>query len=203
MKKLFEHSDSPLLFEVVDELHNELMKKCDKYAENFSTIYITLNSIINLEYSPLLVAINQGFIACSSNYYHNNDYVRLIIINLEACRDSEIFSDEYNALIMNELWHLLNCPNFDEEPLFMFCYQNNIKFDKEKHEEIKKLNSQKDEIYADYYAKSFNYGQHLLNTFKKHQNHFKEPVRFSKLRNEKICSSEVFNGNVKPIVPFV
>lgn len=197
MKKLFEHSDSPLLFEVVDELNNELTK-CSKYLENHQSIYIALKGKIN--YNEFISGIiEEGYAVCINNYLFENDRIRLIIVNYDACFKSEISKEEYKAIIIHELGHFLNSPIFEEVPSVLYCLKNKISFDLNKIDEIKKLNSQKNEIYADYYAKSFDYGTHLINTFIKYEKHFGKNVGCCELRIEKINSEEVFIGHIKPL----
>jgi len=203
MNKLFSQSDAKLVFDLVDELHQELIKKCDKYDENHHTIYVALNTSISLSDSLLGNAVNQGFAACSSNHWHSNMHVRLIVINVSACLESNISNDEYKAIIVHELGHLMNSPIFEEEPSEWYCIKNKIVYSKDIHDEIKLRNSQNDEVFADHYANKFGLGEQLKSSFLKHQQHFNVPVNFKEFRVEKINSTEVFNGNVKPIVQFV
>lgn len=66
-------------------------------------------------------------------------------------------------------------------------------------EKIKLANIQNDEIYADYFAKLFGFGEHIKSMFMKHQLCYNNPVRFYDLRIEKINSHDIFNGTLKPI----
>jgi len=178
MIKLFTEDEQPELFQIVDEIHDLLMEQCPHYNDFNGTIYITTLNEMRPHMEALSIALENGFGYSISNHPRNGTKIRIIVINTEKCIDVKITPNEYMALILYELGHLLNWQEPVSVPNHYYCIVNNLTYSKEAHTEAQNINSVNNEIYADYYAKQFGYGEALISSFDKHNLHFEEPFGF-------------------------
>lgn len=199
MIKLFTEEEQPILFQIVDEIHEMLMQRCPRYNEFNETIHITTLNEMRPHMPNLSPVLESGFGYNISNHPRNGTLIRIIVINTEKCINAEITPNEYKALILHELGHLLNFIEPIPVPNHYYCLINRIAYTQEAHAEAQKINSINNEIYADYYAKQFGYGETLISSFDKHIVHFEEPFEFYDIRVESIENEEEYNGVVKPI----
>jgi hypothetical protein len=199
MIKLFAEEEQPILFQIVDEIHEMLMEQCPKYNEYHETIHITTLEEMRPHMGILAPALENGFGYSISDHPRNGIKIRIIVINTEKCTDAGIIPNEYKALILHELGHLLNWLEPVPVPNHYYCLVNKITYSLKAHTEAQNLNSVNNEIYADYYSKQFGYEEALIGLFDKHILHFEEPFKFYDIRVESIENEEEYNGFVKPI----
>lgn len=199
MIKFFSEAEQPLIFQLVDEIHELLMEQCPKYSENNESIHITTLEEIRPHMPNLAQALENGFGYSISDHPRNGAKIRIIVINTVKCLEADITPNEYKALILHELGHLLNWHEPVLVPNHFYCFVNKIAYSQEAHEEAQIMNLLNNEKYADYYAKQFGYGEDLISSFNKHTLHFEEPFRFYDVRVESIENEEQYNGVVKPI----
>lgn len=200
MIKHFTEEEQPILFQIVDEIHEFLLERCTKYFEYHDTIHITTLEEMRPHLNGLTTSFDNGFGYSISNHPRNGTKIRIIVINTEECIEADITPNEYKALILHELGHLLNWCEPAPVPYYLYCHRNNIDYNKNSENDTKIMNKQNDEKYADYYAKQFGYGEALISSFDKHVLHFKEPFGFYDIRVESILNNEEYNGAVKQII---
>lgn len=179
-------------------MHQLLMNNCDKYTAHARTIHIAWTHIPT-KTSEWENIMKMGFAACSNSHLLNYTFVKLIILNTEACSDAQMGKDDYKALILHELGHLLNSPDFEPELPLNYSSPDSLKHSMALLEKIRLVNFQNDEVYADYYAKRFGFDAALINTFHMHHLRYNDYVCHHDLRIEKINGSEVFDGIVRLI----
>ena len=151
-------------------------------------------------YMPNLTpALEYGFGYSISNHPRNGAKIRIIVINTEKCLEAEITNRETKSLILHELGHLLNWCEPIPIPHYLYCVKNKLDYNITAEEETKIINNVNNEIYADYYAKQFGYGEDLISSFDKHILMFEEPFGFYEQRVESIQNEEEYIGIVKPI----
>lgn len=200
MRKLFAEADFPILNNAVDELNIFLLENCTKFREANETIYVAEWNDVRHNLPALANIVNSGFAYNSSNYPYEGSLVRLIIINTETCFNAQLIINEYKAIILHELGHLLNFPTLTPVPNVMYCRRLNIDYNRENELNTNRSNAILNETFADAYAKNFNYQTFLLSTFIKQHIHFGENVGFLNERLNSIISDVELIGTIKPIV---
>ncbi|MGV3698278.1 hypothetical protein [Flavobacterium sp.] len=201
MIKIFNEGDNPELSEIIDDIHELLILQCQRYIEFHNTIHITTwneahNRMANYSNTA---EVSFGF-GISNHYYAGNPH-RFIIINWDTCSDAEIEPNEYKAIIMHELGHLLNSPDFLVEPDIMYCMKNHVLYNKDSHQQVRISNALNNELYADSYAVLFGYGDSLLTSIEKY-NDIYGVIDYYNERVASINNNAQLVGSVKPIVPF-
>lgn len=193
----FSQIDFPVLTNVVNNINETLI--CPKFQEHSSLIEIdTWENVKEVMMSSKKVA-EGGFAFCISNYFDKGVFKRIIIINTENCDLLDLSEREITAIIYHELGHLLNSCEFIEEPTIMFCFKNDIEYNKLLADEIHTNNSILNEVYADSYANQYGYGLELISSFIKHNRNFDDKIGYFEIRVERISNNELVEGNVKPI----
>ena len=198
MNIIFNETENPLLTELVNEVHAELMAQCERYRELHETIYI---STWDEAKERMGGRKDNGFGFGISNHPFQGENHRFVIISWEKCVEANLYPHEIKAVILHELGHLLNAHEKQIEPTAWHCVKNDIEFNDELYQEIKVSNALNNELYADSYAVKFGYGDALISSFEKHRITF-EDVGFADERTEKITNNELLIGTVKEIVPF-
>ncbi len=201
MIKVFQEANYPLLSEIVDEIHDELIGDCQRYTEYNNTIHITTwdEARVRMPTWAGTAEVSFGF-GISNHYYQGNPH-RFIIINWEKCTSANIEPDEFKAIIMHELGHLLNSPDFLAVPDMMYCQKNELPYNKDTYQQVRKSNALNNELYADSYAVLFGYSQSLLSGIEKY-NASHPVIDYYIERVGSINNNTQFIGSVKPIVPF-
>lgn len=199
MIKLFSEEEHPELFHIVDETHEFLLERCPKYNQYYDTIHITTLDEMRPNMDGITTSFDKGFGYSINNHFRSGTKIRIIVINTVECIKADITLNEYKALILHELGHLLNWYEPDPVPHYLYCYLNNIEYNINSENDTKIINKQNNEKYADYYAKHFGYGEALISSFNKHNLNFEESFGFYDLRVESILKNKVYEGVVKPV----
>jgi hypothetical protein len=193
----FSQTDLPILSNIVNSINEDL--NCPKFQEYSDQIEIDIWENVKEVMANNKNIAEKGFAFCISNFFDNGIFKRIIIVNTENCDLVDLSERERAAVIYHELGHLLNSPEFIEEPTVIHCMKNGIEYNKNLHDEIRENNSIQNETFADSYANQYGYGQELISSFNKHNEHFDEQLGYFEIRVEKIINNELFEGNVKPI----
>ncbi|MGV3460251.1 MAG: hypothetical protein ACO1N9_07335 [Flavobacterium sp.] len=197
MNKRFDQNLMQGLSAAIDKLEAKL--DCEKFREYSNVIDIDSWENIQGQMQHNKSVADEGFGFCISNFFENGDWKRIIVINMENCNRLDLTQDEIVAVILHELGHLLNSPEFAPEPNLMDCLRNGSAFDINERDTIRTANATLNEVYADSYANVHGYGAELLSTFKKYHDYFNKPVGYFEERAAKINSDELLEGTVKPI----
>ncbi len=177
----------------VKHLNQLLQKEGENFTNIKDLIYVTCYSDIEkLETRPTVKNINtikKDFGTSQNNYTHQNKNGYLIIINNELCKKINLSKKEVTAILLHELGHILNY--YVEEriptPMELFTIGQNKSY----QDLIRDNNILSKEFYADYYAKKYGYGEHLINVLERINNNTKVEARINKLK-----SSEEFTGTI-------
>ena len=197
MNKRFNPEANPILDQIIDNIESSL--ECSKFSEYESIIDIDTWENIKLKMLYNTKIAESGFGFCITNFYEFRNFKRLIVINMENCNRAEFNEKEIGAIILHELGHLLNFPELIPEQNFLYCYTNEIPYNKFLDEEIKSKNQMNMEIYADSYANQNGYGIELLSTFEKQNAMFEQKIGYFNERVASINKKEIFKGNIMPI----
>ena len=171
MNKRFDQNLIQNLSAAIDQIEAEVA--CAKFKEYGKIIDIDSWENIQGQMQHNRTVADEGFGFCISNFFV--------------------------AVILHELGHLLNSPEFSPEPNLMDCLRNGLPFDVNERDTVRIANATLNEVYADSYANVHGYGAELLSTFKKYNDHFNKPVGYFEERVAKINSAELLEGTVKPI----
>ncbi|WP_291132625.1 hypothetical protein [Flavobacterium sp. UBA7682] len=201
MVKIFNEADNPELSEIIDDVHELLILQCQRYIEFHNTIHITTWDEAHHRMPNYVGIADVSFGFGISNHYYRGNPHRFIIINWVKCTDAEIEPNEYKAIIMHELGHLLNSPDFLAEPDIIYCMKNKLPYDKDTHQQVRNSNALNNELYADSYAVLFGYGASLLTSIEKY-NAIYRVIEYYDERVRSINNNVQLIGFVKPIVPF-
>lgn len=197
MNKRFDQNLMQNLSAAIDQIEAEVA--CAKFKEYGKIIDIDSWENIQGQMQHNRTVADEGFGFCISNFFENGDWKRVIVINMENCNRLDLTQDEIVAVILHELGHLLNSPEFAPEPNLMDCLRNGLPFDLNERDTVRIASATLNEVYADSYANVHGYGAELLSTFKKYNDHFNKPVGYFEERAAKINSAELLEGTVKPI----
>lgn len=198
MTIVFNETKNPLLAELLNEIHDELLEQCERYREFHETIYISTWAEAK---ERMGAHKDNGFGFGISNHPFQGEHHRFVIINSGKCNEALLDRREIKAVILHELGHLLNAHEKQAEPNTWYCIKKGIPFNDELYQEVKVLNAINNELYADSFAVKFGYGDVLMSSFEKHRITF-EDVGFAEERIEKITNNVLLMGTVKEIVPF-
>jgi hypothetical protein len=159
MVKKFAISTEPILSRVIDTLDASL--NCLKYRSLGSRIDVVLANEAVFQESKNRELAGRGFGTSLFRVFTRNYWEVAIVIHMGNCRHANLSEREVAALVLHELGHILNAPEFLVEPTFEFCYMNGIHYSRELLEEIREANALQSEIFADAYAGRHGYGSEI------------------------------------------
>jgi hypothetical protein len=194
MIKRFNSETYPEFSRIIDEIEATL--NCTKFQIFSDVIEIDTWENIKGKMPRNRKLAESGFGFCITNFYEFGEFVRIIVINLENCNLAQFTNREIAAIILHELGHLLNEPEFIQKPTFLYCFNNGIVFNQKILDEITSEVNMKKEIYADSYANQYGFGEELITTFHKQNLHFEQKIGYLNERVQSLKSKEFFNGNV-------
>jgi hypothetical protein len=195
MIKKFSILTEPVLSSVINTLRAHLTC-CPKYRclENRIEVFIAHEALFQ-EYKNKELA-SRGFGTSLFKVFTKNYWEVAIVIHMENCRHANLNEREIAALVLHELGHILNVPEFLLELTFEYCYMNGIHYSRELLEEIRVENALRSEIFADAYAGRHGYGSELISTFNKQNIHFEQQIGYYSARIEKILKQEHPEGTI-------
>jgi hypothetical protein len=194
MVKKFAISTEPILSRVIDTLAASL--NCSKYRSLEGRVEVVLASEAVFQKSENRELAGRGFGTSLFRIYTKSYWEVAIVIHMENCRRADLSEREVAAVVLHELGHILNEPEFLVEPTFEFCFINGTHYNREVLEETREANSLQSELFADAYASRHGYGSELISTFNKQNSHFEQQIGYCSARIEKILKQEYLEGTI-------
>jgi len=194
MIKIFDATEYSILSSAIDGIETSL--QCSKYKQVRNSIDIYLNEDITYRELRNKELADKGFGNCLIKSYGPGNWSVSIVINMRNCAKANLTIREISAVILHELGHILNEPELQNVPTFEFCFINGIQFSKELMEQVQEANCLAMEVFADSYANKHGYGEELISTFHKQNNHFNQKIEYYTTRVEKIQNRAYLEGNI-------